>query len=93
MSKYGLIVEYLKGFERTLDENHELALKFPDYDGSYILLSTQNGKDEFIAFESLSDLGKTFAVIQSYSQLNFAVFSNPKPDTQPEARRAGFKTD
>ena len=93
MSKYDLIVEYLKAFEHTLDGNHELALKFPNYGNSHLLVSTHNGEDEFIAFELLSDFGESLAVIQNYSQLNFAVISKPKPDTQSEARRAVFKTD
>ena len=76
VSKYTLIVEYLKGFESTLDGKHELALKFSDYGGPYLLLSTQNGKDEFISFELLSDTGESLAVIQSYSQLNFIAISN-----------------
>lgn len=91
MPKYSLIVEYLKAFEQTLDDNHEVWITFPDYDCSFLLQATENGKDEFIAFELLSKANEYFAVIQHYSQLNFAVFSKEKAQSATSARRIGFR--
>lgn len=93
MSKYSLIKNYLKKFEQTLDENHEMALIFPSYGGPYLLQITETGGDEYIAFEMLSDSGEKLAVIQDYSQLNFSVVSRLKPDAQKPARRLGYTAD
>ncbi len=95
MSKYTLIVKYLKAFEAELDENQEMCIKFPDYETSFLLQSTITGGDDFIAFELLSDKGEKISVIQSYSQLNFAITSRSKPIADKPARRVGFiaKTD
>ena len=84
--KYNLIVKYLKGFEMALDENHEVGIKFPEYDEPLALLSTMNGEDQFIAFEF-----DNLSVIQSYSQLNFAIVSIPKTSADKPANRIGFK--
>lgn len=93
MSKYTLIAEYLQGFEKTLDTDHEIALKFPDYGGPFVLLSTRAGKDDFIAFELLSESGEFFTVIQDCSHVNFAVFPKLKADLKKPPRRAGFVID
>ena len=93
MSNYSLIVNYLKAFEQTLDDNHEVWITFPDYNSSFLLSATLTGGDMFIAFELLSDDGKSCSVIQNYSQLNFAVFSKPKISAKEQARRIGFKAE
>ena len=91
MSKYLLVVQYLKAFERSLDDNHEVWLKMSGYDGSFMLLETMTHEEEFIAFKLLSNTGELFSVIQSYQQLNFAVFSKPKDSPARKAHRIGFK--
>ncbi len=91
MSKYTLVVDYLKAFEQTLDDNHEVWLKMPGYNGSFLLLETMTCKDEFIAFELMSDTAEIFSVIQSYSQLNFSVFSKLKRNPSEPKKRIGFK--
>lgn len=49
MSKYSLIVEFLKGFERTLDDNHEVWLQIPGYNTTFKILETMTGEDEFLS--------------------------------------------
>ena len=93
MSRYNLIVSYLKGFEQTLDANHEVWVQFPKYDALFLLQSTQTGGDDFIAFELLSENGEIISVIQSYSQLNFAVFSKQKANLANPPHRVGFITE
>ena len=90
MSKYTLIVKYLKMFESALDDQHELGLIFPDYGGAYILQSTASGANEFIAFDLLTESGESISVIQNYSQLNFAIVSCSKLIAGEEKRRMGF---
>lgn len=92
-SRYKLIVEYLKAFEQKLDDTQEIALKFPDYDGQFLLLSTMSGGEDFIAFELQNTDGSKFSIIQNYSQLNFAIVSETKENPSKPARRVGFRTD
>lgn len=80
--KYSLVKQCLQDFEQTLDDNHEMALAFPDYGGPFVLYATRSGGDTFIAFELLSDNGEIFTVVQNYSQLNFAVFSKLKANLE-----------
>ena len=90
MGKYALIVQYLKNFEQTLKDNHELWIKFPEYDCSFSLQATENGDDEFIAFDLLSETNEHFSVVQNYSQLNFAVFSKPSGTNSDKVKPVGF---
>ena len=90
MWKYDLIVKYLKQFEQKLDDSHELWIKFPAYDSSFSLKETVNGADEFIAFDLRSEDNEHFSVIQSYSQLNFAVFAKPRTVTDKQGKSMGF---
>ena len=90
MSKYNFIVKYLKQFEQKLDNGHELWIKFPEYDISFSLQETENGGDEFIAFDLLSEDNEHFAVIQSYSQLNFSVFSKLRTVADKQGKSMGF---
>lgn len=91
--KYSLVKQCLQDFEQTLDDNHEMALAFPDYGGPFVLYATRSGGDTFIAFELLSDNGEIFTVVQNYSQLNFTVFSKLKANLEAPPRRAGFFVD
>ena len=91
MSKYSLIVDFLKRFEQTLDDNHEVWLKLPGYNNTFKVLETITGDDEFLAFHLLSGTGEHFSLIQSYSTLNFAVFAKPKSFPDKPAQRIGFK--
>ena len=87
MSKYALIVLYLKDFEQTLDDNHEVWITFPEYGGPFFLKSTINGGNEFIAFELLTENNTRLTVLQNYSQLNFALLSKLKADAKIPARK------
>ena len=92
-SKYTHIVGYLRIFEQCLDDNHEIALKFPQYGDPFPLLVTRGGGDEFILFELGTSDGDTFAIVQNYSQINFAITALPKKVPDKPARRVGFIND
>ena len=79
--------------KKTLDENHEIALTFPEHGGPFVLDATRSGGNEFIAFELLFDTGEKFTVIQTYSHVNFAVSSKLKANFEVPARRAGFHVE
>ena len=91
-NNYSHIVEYLKAFEHTLDDNHEVWITFPDYNSSFLLSATLTGGDMFIAFELLSMDGESCSVIQNYSQLNFAVFSKRRNNLDRPKQKIGFKS-
>ena len=90
MSKYSLIVEFLKGFESTLDDNHEVWLQFPGYNTTFKILETMTGEDEFLTLHLVSGTGEHFSLIQSYSALNFAVFAKTKSSPDKPVQRIGF---
>lgn len=89
-SKYDLIVQYLRTFEAHLDDEHEIAIQFAQYTGTFSLLLTRGGCDDFILFELADNEDNTFAIVQNYSQLNFAIMSLPKKNPDMPAKRIGF---
>ena len=89
-SKYRQIVEYLRTFEQHLDNDHEIALRFAQYGGPFPLLVTRSGGEDFILFELATHDNDTFAIVQNYSHLNFAIVSLPKKTHDKPARRVGF---
>ena len=90
---YKHIVEFIRIFEKALDSEHEVGITISPYGGPFPLAVTRGGGDNFILFELVNSNGDTFAVVQNYSHLNFAIVSLPKQRPDKPARRVGFQTD
>ena len=90
---YSYIVNMLRIFENSLDNEHEVGIKIPDLSKPYPLAVTRGGNDNFILFELVANNGDTFAVIQNYSQLNFSIWALPKQIHGSCPRRIGFLSD
>ena len=92
-SKYEHIVNYLRIFEQSLDDKHEVGIIIAPYNRPFPLAVTRGGGEDFIFFELVNDDNDTFAVVCHYSQLNFAIVPLPKEKTEQTARRIGFLQD
>ena len=88
---YQLIMEEIRDFEASLDDEHEVALKLASF-GQTVTLSVTD-----IGFANPSTLyfrgfvgGQRATLMQHMSQLNFLLLAVEKRDPEKPARRIGF---
>ena len=89
--QYECLMEYIDDFEKSLNDNEELALKLACFGQTIILNVTAIGyhNPSIIQFCGYSD-GNYCELIQHVSQLNFLLMSVPKSEPDQPARRIGF---
>lgn len=90
-SAYDVIMESIKEFENTLDDDHEVGMLLASFGQSLLLAveSVEVGDGSTLIFIGrLNDQRTT--LIQSISQLNFLLMAVPKQDPTKPARRIGF---
>lgn len=89
--KHEKIMENIRDFESTLDEQHEIALLLSSFGTSTLMLVTkiEFQNPDMLYFYGFVD-GKKAQLIQHTSQLNFLITSVPKADPTKEPRRIGF---
>lgn len=91
--KYEKIMEEISDFEKTLDEDHEIALKLASFGSSVTMIVTSIGyqNPDMLYFYGFVN-GKDAQLIQHVSQLNFLITSVEREDKTKPARRIGFQT-
>lgn len=91
--QYEKIMEQIRNFEQSLDENHELAIQLVSFNASKIMavheISYQN--PNLLYFYGTID-NTPAQLIQHINQLNFLLLSVPKenPDKSPRRIALGF---
>ncbi len=86
-----IVMEQIKAFEASLDEDHEIAVKLTSFGQSVTMSVTNIGYADpsTLFFHGL--VGEQPAtLIQHVSQLNFLILAVRKQDPQKPARRIGF---
>lgn len=92
--QYEVIIERIKEFEDSLDEEHEVALKLSSFGQSITLSVTDIGysNPSILTFHGL--VGDSCAtLIQHVSQLSFLLLSVKKANPEAPPRRIGFERD
>ncbi len=88
---YELIREYIKEFEDSLDNEHEVGVKLTSFGQSITMSVTDIGyaNPTTLIFYGLVN-GNQATLIQHMSQLNFLLIAVPKADPEQPPRRIGF---
>ena len=91
-SQYEIIMEEIADFERTLDDEHEVALKLCNFGQSILMSITDIGyRNPNLIFYYGYVNGQYAQLIQHINQISFLLMSVPKADPNEPARRIGFK--
>ncbi len=88
---YEVIVEYIREFENTLDNDHEIAIRLASFGRSITMAVTDIGyaNPSTLVFYGYVD-GQYATLIQHMSQLNFLLIAAKKADPEKPPRRVGF---
>ena len=92
--KYKKIMEQIKTFESTLDNNHEIGICLASF-GSTIKMAVHEigyQNPDILYFYGKID-NQDAELIQHISQLNFLLLSVKRPDCSVPPRRIGFIAD
>lgn len=86
------IIEEIRCFEQSLDNDHEIALKLASFGTSITMVVTDIGyqNPDVLYFYGFVH-GKEAQLIQHISQLNFLIVSIEREDKTKPARRIGFQ--
>lgn len=89
--QFKILMESIKEFEASLDDNHEVAIQLASFGQSIVMNVTDIGysNPSLIHFYGYVD-GKKAELIQHVNQLNFLLLAVPKSDPNRPARRIGF---
>ena len=88
---YEVIMERIKEFEDTLDDDHEIAIKLASFGQNITMSVTEIGYSNPTTLIFSGYVGKQRAeLIQHMSQLNFLLLSVEKEDPKKPALRLGF---
>ena len=92
--KFEKIMDEIKEFELTLDDDHEVAIKLASFGSSVTMLVEEIGfqNPDLLYFYGYVN-GNFAQLIQHMSQLNFLITSVEKTDKSRPARRIGFTSD
>ena len=89
--KYKKLIEQIRKFEASLDQNHEVAIRLASF-GTSILMSVEDlgyqNPDVLYFYGKVN--GEEAQLIQHASQLNFLLLAVQKPDPKKPPRRIGF---
>ena len=92
--KQKIIIEEVKRFESSLDDEHEVAIKLISFGSSITMyvtgISYQN--PDLLYFYGIVD-GNDAQLIQHVNQLNFLIIAVERQDKTTPARRIGFLLD
>lgn len=88
---YEVIVNEIKDFEQSLDDEHEVAVKLASFGQSITLSVTGLGYANPSTLLFYGYVGEQRAtLVQHMSQLNFLLLAVKKPDPAKPPRRIGF---
>lgn len=90
-TQYEIIKSTIAGFEKSLDEEHEVAIQLASFGQSITMHVVDIGYSNpslmhFYGFVN----GAKSELIQHINQLNFLLLATPKLDPEQPARRIGF---
>ncbi len=90
---FQVLCKYIRDFEKSLDEGHEVGLLLTNFGQSILMQVTEVSYEEpvLMVFKGLVN-GQEATLIQHISQLNFLLTSTPKESDRPK-RQIGFTTN
>ena len=89
---YERIVMYLKNFEESLDNVHELAMGFTGGDAGVLRIEGMGYFDpDIVTFYGSDPTGAKTQLIQHVTQMNVMLRALPKAVEQAEPNRIGFR--
>jgi len=89
---YERIILYIQNFEKTLDNEHEVAMGFVGGDAGVLKIEGMGYFDpDVITFYGSDASGSKTQLVQHVSQLSVILRALPKPRAQAEPERIGFR--
>ena len=89
---YERIIMYIKKFEETLDNDHEVGMGFAGGDAGVIKIEGLGYFDpDIVTYHGSNAEGAKTQLIQHVSQLNVMLTASPKHVDQAEPNRIGFQ--
>lgn len=89
---YERIVMYLQQFEKSLDQDHEVAMGFTGGDAGVLRIEGMGYFDpDIVTFYGSDPTGAKMQMIQHVTQLNVILRALPKPVDAAEPARIGFR--
>ncbi|MDE0983390.1 MAG: DUF6173 family protein [Yoonia sp.] len=89
---YERIIMYIKKFEETLDNDHEVGLGFAGGDAGVIKIEGLGYFDpDIVTYFGTNGAGAKTQLIQHVGQLNVMLTASPKHIDQAEPNRIGFQ--
>lgn len=89
---YQRLILYIQNFEAQLDKEHEVAIGLTEGGAGLLRIEGIGYFDpDIITFYGTDPSGIRSQLIQHVSQLSVALRAMPKPTTQEEPRRIGFR--
>ena len=91
--EYDQLVDFIKEFEATLNDDQEVGLQVFPHSGAtgYYVREIECWSPYIIAFHCFTQDGRKATLIQHHSQLNFLLTVLPKHNPQLPAKRIGFR--
>lgn len=89
---YERLILYIQSFEKTLDNEHEIAMGFVGSDAGVVKIDGMGYFDpDMITFYGSDPAGSKTQLVQHVSQLSVILRALPKPKAQAEPERIGFR--
>ena len=89
---YERLILYIKGFEKTLDNEHEVAMGLTDTGAGVLKIEGLGYFDpDIVTFYGVDGTGARVQLVQHVSQLNVVLRAARKPEHAPAPRRIGFE--
>jgi len=89
---YERLILYIRNFEETLDEAHEVAMGFAGSDAGTIRIEGMGYFDpDIITFYGQDQMGMRTQLVQHVSQLSVMLRALPKQVDEAPPRRIGFR--
>jgi len=89
---YERLILYIQNFEKTLDNEHEIAMGFTGAQAGVLRIEGMGYFDpDIVTFYGSDPAGTKTQLIQHVGQLNVLLRALPKQEEQKEAVRIGFR--
>ncbi|MFX0546811.1 DUF6173 family protein [Roseovarius sp. S1116L3] len=89
---YERLILYIQNFEKTLDNEHEVAMGFVGGDAGVLKIEGMGYFDpDIVTFYGSDAAGSKTQLVQHVSQLSVILRALPKPRAQAEPERIGFR--
>lgn len=89
---YQRLILYIKNFEKTLEDEQEIAMGFTDTGAGILRIEGLGYFDpDIVTFYGTDQAGARVQLVQHVSQLNVLLRAMPKPQEIEKPRRIGFE--